>query len=105
MKHADALIDRILFLDGLPNLQKLGKVNVGQTVPEQFDLDLQVEYEAVKRLNDGIETCRSLGDNGTRELFEHMLREEEQHVDWLQTQREAIKQIGVERYLSEQLKA
>jgi len=105
MKHADALIDRILFLDGLPNLQKLGKVNVGQTVPEQFELDLQLEYEAVKRLNDGIEACRSLADSGTRELLEHMLREEEQHVDWLETQRETIKQIGVERYLSEQLKA
>src|ERR1700682_3492170 len=76
MKHADALIDRILFLDGLPNLQKLGKANVGHTVPEQFELHLQLDYEAVKRLNDGIEACRSLADSGTRELLEHMLREE-----------------------------
>ncbi len=105
MKHADALIERILFLEGLPNLQKLGKINVGQTVPEQFQLDLQVEYEAVKRLNDGIDAARSAGDNGTRDLLEKMLREEEQHADWLETQQEAIKQIGLERYLAEQLKA
>jgi bacterioferritin len=104
MKHADELIERILFLEGLPNLQRYGKVNVGQTVPEQFQLDLQVEYEAVKRLNDGIEACRAAGDNGTREMLEKILREEEQHADWLETQQETIKQVGVERYLSEQLK-
>jgi bacterioferritin len=104
MKHADELIDRILYLEGLPNLQRYGKVNVGQTVPEQFKLDLEVEYEAVKRFNDGIEACRAGGDNGTREMLERMLREEEAHVDWLETQQETIKQIGLERYLSEQLK-
>jgi bacterioferritin len=104
MKHADELIDRILYLEGLPNVQRYGKVNVGQTVPEQFKLDLEVEYEAVKRFNDGIEACRASGDNGTREMLERMLREEEAHVDWLETQQETIKQIGVERYLSEQLK-
>src|SRR4051812_9373485 len=104
MKHADELIERILFLEGLPNLQRYAKINVGQTVPEQFQLDLQVEYEAVKRLNDGIEACRAAGDNGTREMLEKMLREEEQHADWLETQQETIKQIGLERYLSEQLK-
>jgi len=104
MKHADELIDRILYLEGLPNLQRYGKVNVGQTVPEQLKLDLEVEYEAVKRFNDGIEACRAAGDNGTREILERMLREEEAHVDWLETQQETIKQIGVERYLSEQLK-
>ena len=100
----DELIDRILYLEGLPNVQRYGKVNVGQTVPEQFQLDLAVEYEAVKRFNDAIETCRASGDNGTRDLLERMLREEEAHVDWLETQQETIKQIGVERYLSEQLK-
>src|SRR3954468_3494202 len=104
MKHADELIDRILYLEGLPNLQRYGKVNVGQTVPEQFKLDLEVEYEAVKRFNDVLEACRAAGDNGTREILERMLREEEAHVDWLETQQETIKQIGVERYLSEQLK-
>ena len=103
MKHADELIARILYLEGLPNLQRLGKVNVGQTVPEQFQLDLAVEYEAVKRLNDGIELCRSVSDNGTRELLSKILVEEEKHIDWLETQQEAIKQIGLERYLSEQL--
>ena len=104
MKHADQLIERILYLEALPNLQRYGKVNVGQTVPEQFQLDLLVEYDAVKRLNEAIEACRAAGDNGTRDLLERILREEEQHVDWLETQQETIKQIGVERYLSEQLK-
>jgi bacterioferritin len=104
MKHADELIDRILFLEGLPNLQRYNKVNVGQTVPEQFQLDLAVEYEAVKRLNDAIAVCRNVGDNGTRDMLEKMLREEEQHADWLETQQEAIKQIGMEQYLAEQLK-
>jgi bacterioferritin len=104
MKHADELVDRILFLEGLPNLQRYNKVNVGQTVPEQFQLDLAVEYEAVKRLNDAIAVCRNVGDNGTRDMLEKMLREEEQHADWLETQQEAIKQIGMEQYLAEQLK-
>jgi bacterioferritin len=104
MKHADQLIERILYLEALPNLQRYGKVNVGQTVPEQFQLDLLVEYDAVKRLNEAIEACRAAGDNGTRDLLERILREEEQHVDWLETQQETIKQIGAERYLSEQLK-
>ena len=104
MKHADELIERILYLEGLPNLQRYGKVSVGQTVPEQFQLDLEVEYDAVKRLNAGIEVCRTAGDNGTRDLLERLLHEEEAHVDWLETQQETIKQIGLERYLSEQLK-
>ena len=104
MKHADELIERILYLEGMPNLQRYGKVNVGQTVPEQFQLDLQLEYDAVKRLNEGIEACRTAGDNGTRTLLERILHEEEAHVDWLETQQETIKQVGAERYLSEQLK-
>jgi bacterioferritin len=104
MKHADELIERILYLEGMPNVQRYGKVDVGQTVPEQFQLDLQVEYEAVKRLNQGIEACRTAGDNGTRTLLERILHEEEAHVDWLETQQETIKQVGAEGYLSEQLK-
>ena len=104
MKHADELIERILYLEGMPNVQRYGKVDVGQTVPEQFQLDLQVEYDAVKRLNEGIEGCRTAGDNGTRTLLERILHEEEAHVDWLETQQETIKQVGAERYLSEQLK-
>jgi bacterioferritin len=104
MKHADELIERILYLEGMPNVQRYGKIDVGQTVPEQFQLDLQVEYEAVKRLNQGIEACRTAGDNGTRTLLERILHEEEAHVDWLETQQETIKQVGAESYLSEQLK-
>jgi bacterioferritin len=104
MKHADVLIERILYLDGLPNLQRYAKVNVGQTVPEMFQLDLAVEYDAVKRFNAGIEAARHAGDNGTREILETMLREEEAHVDWLETQQEAMKQTGLENYLAEQLK-
>ena len=104
MKHADELIERILYLEGMPNVQRYGKVNVGQTVPEQFQLDLQLEYDAVKRLNEGIEACRTAGDNGTRTLLERILHEEEAHVDWLETQQETIKQIGAGTYLSEQLK-
>ena len=103
MKHADELIDRILYLDGLPNLQKLGKVNVGQTVPEQFQLDLQVEMEAVKRLNDAIEMCRSVGDNGSRALLEKILREEESHIDWLETQLELVEQVGPENYMQSKM--
>ncbi|HEX4384183.1 MAG TPA: bacterioferritin [Myxococcales bacterium] len=104
MKHADSLIERILYLDGLPNVQRYSKINVGQNVPEMFELDLQVEYDAVKRFNAGIELARSMSDNGTREILEKMLREEEEHVDWLETQQEAMKQTGVENYLAEQLK-
>jgi bacterioferritin len=104
MKHADTLVERILYLDGLPNMQRYSKVNVGQTVPEMFALDLAVEYDAVKRFNAGIEAVRQAGDNGTREILETMLREEEEHVDWLETQQEAMKQTGVENYLAEQLK-
>jgi len=104
MKHADVLIDRILYLDGLPNVQRYSKINVGQNVPEMFALDLVVEYDAVKRFNTCIEAVRLAGDNGTREILEKMLREEEEHVDWLETQQEAMKQTGVENYLAEQLK-
>ena len=104
MKHADKLIDRVLYLDGLPNLQRYHKINVGQTVPEQLQLDLDVEKAAVKLLNDGIELCRSLGDNGSRELLEEILVEEEEHVNWLEAQLELIAQVGVENYLSQQIK-
>jgi bacterioferritin len=104
MKHADKLVDRILYLEGLPNLQRYNKISIGQTVPEIFAVDLATEYDAVKRFNAGIEQARAGGDNGTREILEEMLREEEEHVDWLETQQEALKQIGPERYLAEQLK-
>lgn len=104
MKHADILIDRILYLDGVPNLQRLFKVNVGETVPEMFELDLQLEKEALARLRGGIEKCVELGDFGSRHLLEEILVSEEEHVDWLETQTDQISQLGLENYLSQQIK-
>ena len=104
MKHADALIQRILYLEGVPNLQRLGKVNVGQTVSEQLALDLEVEKVAIKALNTAIELCRSLGDNGSRELLEQMLRGEEDHANWLEAQLSLIAQVGEGNYLAQQIR-
>jgi bacterioferritin len=104
MKHADELIERILYLDGIPNLQRLGKVNVGQTVSEQLALDLEVEKHAIRRLNEGIELCRGLGDNGTRELLEKILVGEEEHADWIEAQRSLIEQVGEQNYLAQQIR-
>lgn len=103
MKHAEQLIDRILFLEGIPNMQRLFPVKVGETVREQFELDLAVEYEAIGRLNAGIAKCVAAGDNATRQLLEGILVAEEEHTDWLETQLETVKQIGYELYLSQQL--
>jgi bacterioferritin len=103
MKHAELLTDRILFLDGLPNLQRLDKLNIGQTVPEQFASDVAFEYRAVKRLNDGIRLCRDHGDHATEDLLTHILVSEEEHVDWLETQLKLIEQLGDKAYLAEQL--
>ena len=103
MHHAQEVIDRILYFDGAPNMQKYMKINVGKTVPEQFQLDLEVEYQAVPRLNRGIEVVREKGDNGTRALLEHILKEEEEHVDWLEAQLGIIKEIGADNYLAQQL--
>jgi bacterioferritin len=104
MKHADEVIERILYFEGLPNLQRLGKVNVGENVPEMLKLDLDLEGVAIPTLNRGIELCRKVGDNGTAELLEDMLVEEEEHANWLETQLTAIDQVGTQNYLSEQLK-
>jgi bacterioferritin len=104
MKHADRLIERILYLDGVPNLQRLGKVNVGETVPEQFTLDLAVETTAIKALNAGIELSRRLGDNGTRELLEDLLTAEEAHANWIEAQLTLIRQAGEANYLAQQIK-
>lgn len=103
MKHADVLADRILFLDGLPNFQRLDRLNIGQTVPEQFKSDLDLEYRAIKRLNDGIKLCRDLGDNGSEDLLTRILVSEEEHADWLETQIRLIDQLGATAYLAEQL--
>ena len=104
MRHADRLIERILYLEGVPNLQRLGKVNVGQTVPEQLRLDLEVERTAVSALNAGIEMCHTAGDNGTRDLREEILKAEEDHIDWIEEQLELIKQVGEGHYLAQQIK-
>lgn len=105
MKHADAVIERILFLEGVPNMQRLSKVNVGETVKEQLELDLQEEYRARTRLNDGIKLCRDLGDNGSKDLLEKILVSEEEHIDWIETQLELIRQVGEANYLSQQIKS
>ncbi|HET7343604.1 MAG TPA: bacterioferritin [Methylomirabilota bacterium] len=104
MKHADRLIERILYLEGVPNVQRLGKVNVGETVPEQLTLDLAVEAAAIKALNAGIELARSLGDNGTRELLENLLTAEEEHANWIEAQQTLIRQAGEANYLAQQIK-
>ena len=103
MKHADTLIGRILLLEGVPNMQRLNAVKVGEHVPEQHELDLQLEYDARQRLNDGIALCRDKGDNGTREMLESILEAEEEGIDWLETQLHLIGELGKERYLAEQL--
>ena len=102
MKHADELIERILYLDGVPNLQRLSKVNVGETVPEQLKLDRQLEVDAVARLNKGIALCAEVGDNGSRELIEKILVSEEEHLDWLETQINLVESIGEVHYLAQQ---
>ncbi len=104
MHHAQEMIDRILYLDGVPNMQKYMRINVGASVPEQFQFDLELEYQAVARLNRGIEVARAQGDNGTRALLEHILSEEEEHVDWLEAQNGLIKDLGADNYLAQQLR-
>ena len=103
MKHADELIERILFLEGVPNMQRLGKLKIGETVPEQLKLDHGLELEAVSRLNKAIALAVEVHDNGTRELLEKILVSEEEHIDWLEAQLELIKQVGAQNYLAEQI--
>ena len=105
MRHADRLIERVLYLDGVPNVQRLGKVNVGQTVPEQLRLDLELERSAVGALNAGVELCRGAGDNGSRDLLEDILESEEEHVNWLEAQLSLIGQLGAEQYLAQQIRS
>ena len=103
MKHADIIIARILFLEGVPNMQRYFPVKVGEDAIEQHRLDLEVEYDAVQRLNAGIATCVEKRDNGTRDLLEMILQEEEEGIDWLEAQLHMVEIIGKERYLSEQM--
>jgi bacterioferritin len=104
MKHADELIERILFLEGIPNLQRLDKVRVGETVVEQLKLDLKLEEAAVPRFNKAIGLAVEVADNTTRELLARMLKSEEEHVDWLESQLELISQVGEQNYLAQQIR-
>ncbi|MEZ4473775.1 MAG: bacterioferritin [bacterium] len=103
MRHAEAIIERILYLNGVPNIQRLGKVNIGESVKEQFELDLELEYLAVPRLQKAIEACRSNGDEGTRVLLQNILTSEEEHIDWLEAQLQLIDQVGLANYLAQQI--
>jgi bacterioferritin len=105
MQDAEKIIHRILFLEGLPNMQRLNPVRVGEDVPEQHRLDLEMERAAVERLNKAIGLCREKEDNGTRELLEGILKGEEEAVDWLEAQLHVIGEIGKEPYLAEQLES
>lgn len=104
MKHADKLVERILFLEGLPNLQRLGKINIGTTVPEMIKNDHAVELVAIPLLNNTIQMCRDLGDNGTEHLLIEILEDEEKHTDWLEAQLELMKQLGDAHYLAQQIR-
>jgi bacterioferritin len=103
MKHAERVTERIIFLQGFPNYQRYFPLRIGETVPEQFEADLALEHEAIARLNRGIELAVAKSDNGTRELLAEILVAEEEHADWLETQIETIRQIGLELYLAQQV--
>lgn len=104
MKDADHLIERILYLEGMPNVQRLGAIGVGETTLEKLRLALELEREAIDRLNRGIALCVERGDNGSRDLLEDILEGEEDHADWLETQLALVDQIGEGLYLSQQVR-
>lgn len=103
MRHAEAIIERILYLDGAPNMSELFPLRIGQNVKAQIENDLQVEYDAVPRLNKAINAAVAAGDNGSRDLFEKILVDEEHHVDYLEAQLHMIAEMGYENYLAQQL--
>jgi bacterioferritin len=103
MKHAEVLIERILLLEGSPLMHDLFPLKIGQNVKDQLGNDLALEFAAVTRLNNAIKTAVEVGDNGSRELFEKILIDEEHHVDWLEAQLHAIQEIGIENYLAQQM--
>lgn len=103
MKHAETLIERILFLDGTPNMTELLQLSVGSNVKQQIENDLKLEINAVGMYNDFVKLAREEGDNASRDLFEKLLKDEEEHVDWLEAQVHQMKELGYERYLSQQL--
>ena len=102
MKHAEALIGRILFLEGRPTVSKLAAIHIGETVEKQFKADLSAELEAVKAYNDDIRFAAEAHDNGTLELLKGILKDEEAHIDWIESQLEQIAQMGIQIYLAEQ---
>jgi bacterioferritin len=104
MRHADEIIGRILFLEGVPNLQRLGKLRIGESVREQLESDLQLEYGAIAFLNTGIDASRKAADNATEELLSRILVAEEAHTDWIESQLELIRQVGDQNYLAQQIK-
>lgn len=104
MKHAEELIERVLFLEGIPNVQRLGKINIAESVPEMFNVDLALELDAVKRLNEGIEVCRKAEDNNSRMLLEEILEDEEEHIDWIEAQISLVEQVGAQNYLTQQIR-
>jgi bacterioferritin len=103
MKHADALIERVLFLEGLPNLQDLGKLRIGENVAEILQCDLDLELDAIPDLRAAIAYCESHKDYVSRDLFDSILQSEEEHVDWLETQLELVKKVGIENYIQSQI--
>jgi bacterioferritin len=103
MRHADLVISRILFLDGIPNLQRLHKLHVGQTVKEQLESDRELEYAAIAFLNQNIKVSRETGDHATEDLMVKILVSEEMHTDWIETQLELIRQVGEQNYLAQQI--
>ena len=103
MKHADLLIERILFLEGLPNLQNIGKILIGENPEEMLGCDLKLELIAIPVLREAIEYCEKVTDFVSRDLFTHILDSEEEHVDWLETQLELIEKVGIENYLQSQM--
>jgi bacterioferritin len=104
MKHAESLIERILFLDATPTMSEAMTLNIGQNVKDQLTGDLKLEIEAVAMYNHAIKVATTEGDNASRELFEKLLKDEEEHVDWLEAQLHQIKELGYERYLSQQIR-
>jgi bacterioferritin len=103
MKHADALIERILFLEGLPNLQDIGKLRIGENTKEMLECDLALEMDAIPDLREAIAHCESCKDFVSRELFDRILDSEEEHVDWLETQLDLIERVGLENYQQSQI--